>query len=177
VVRLDWNSCEIWAGDQFQTIDQANAAATAGLRPEQAKIHTLYAGGSFGRRANAASDYIVEAVSIAKALGVNGVPVKLQWTREDDIRGGLYRPAYVHKLEAGLDAQGKLVGWRHRIVGQSIMAGTPFAQCQVWQRLPGRGSVRGMTTSLNLYRGFRFPREVIQHVGGSISALVCVMLS
>jgi len=91
-------------------------------------IHTLYAGGSFGRRANAGSDYIVEAVSIARALGANGTPVKLQWTREDDIRGGLYRPAYVHKLEAGLDAQGQLVAWHHRIVGQSIMAGTSFAQ-------------------------------------------------
>jgi isoquinoline 1-oxidoreductase beta subunit len=90
-------------------------------------IHTLYAGGSFGRRANAGSDYIVEAVSIAKALGADGTPVKLQWTREDDIRGGLYRSGYVHKLEAGLDAAGKLAGWRHRIVGQSIMAGTPFA--------------------------------------------------
>jgi isoquinoline 1-oxidoreductase beta subunit len=126
VVKLDAQGCEIWAGDQFQTVDQANAAAVAGLKPEQVKIHTLYAGGSFGRRANAASDYIVEAVSIAKALGANGTPVKLQWTREDDVRGGRYRPVYVHKLEAGLDASGRLVGWRHRIVGQSILAGTPF---------------------------------------------------
>src|SRR5580700_8643844 len=91
VVKLSANACEIWAGDQFQTIDQANAARTAGLAPEQVKIHTLYAGGSFGRRANTRSDYIVEAVSIAKALGANGTPVKLQWTREDDIHGGLYR--------------------------------------------------------------------------------------
>jgi isoquinoline 1-oxidoreductase beta subunit len=131
VVKLDANGCEIWAGDQFQTIDQANAAATAGLQPGQVNIHTLYAGGSFGRRANAGSDYIVEAVSIAKALGANATPVKLQWTREDDIRGGRYRPAYVHKLEAGLDAGGRLVGWRHRIVGQSILAGTPFAKMMV----------------------------------------------
>ena len=100
VVKLNANGCEIWAGDQFQTVDQGNAAATAGLKPEQVKIHTLLAGGSFGRRANTSSDYIVEAVSIAKALGADGVPVKLQWTREDDIRGGLYRPVYVHRLEA-----------------------------------------------------------------------------
>src|SRR6185437_9777550 len=72
VVKLDGNSCEIWCGDQFQTVDQANAAATAGLKPEQVKIHTLMAGGSFGRRANMGSDYIVEAVSVAKALGANG---------------------------------------------------------------------------------------------------------
>jgi isoquinoline 1-oxidoreductase beta subunit len=127
VVKLNANSCEIWAGDQFQTIDQANAARTAGLDPQQVSIHTLYAGGSFGRRANVGSDYIVEAVSIAKAYGADGTPIKLQWTREDDIRGGLYRPMYFHKLEAGLDAKGQLTGWRHVIVGQSIMAGGAFA--------------------------------------------------
>src|SRR6202035_5668268 len=127
VVKLSANSCEIWAGDQFQTIDQANAAHTAGLDPQQVSIHTLYAGGSFGRRANPGSDYIVEAVSIAKAYGADGTPIKLQWTREDDIHGGLYRPMYYHKLEAGLNAQGELTGWHHVIVGQSIMAGTPFA--------------------------------------------------
>ena len=131
VVKLTDDSCEIWAGDQFQTVDQANAAHTAGLDPQQVKIHTLYAGGSFGRRANTRSDYIVEAVSIAKALGANGTPVKLQWTREDDIHGGLYRPMYFHKLDAGLTADGKLVGWQHRIVGQSILAGTPFASVMV----------------------------------------------
>ncbi|WP_321812007.1 MULTISPECIES: xanthine dehydrogenase family protein molybdopterin-binding subunit [unclassified Burkholderia] len=126
VVKLTANSCEIWAGDQFQTVDQGNAARVAGLKPEQVQIHTLYAGGSFGRRANAWSDYVVEAVSIAKALGADGKPVKLQWTREDDIQGGFYRPMYFHKLDAGLTADGRLVGWRHRIVGQSILAGTPF---------------------------------------------------
>lgn len=127
VVKLDAKSCEIWAGDQFQTIDQANAAQAAGLDPKQVSIHTLYAGGSFGRRANTISDYIVEAVSIAKAYGADGTPIKLQWTREDDIHGGLYRPMYFHKLEAGLNAQNQLTGWHHVIVGQSIMAGGPFA--------------------------------------------------
>ncbi len=127
VVKLNAASCEIWTGDQFQTIDQANAAQAAGLDPKQVSIHTLYAGGSFGRRANAMSDYIVEAVSIAKAYGADGTPIKLQWTREDDIHGGLYRPMYFHKLEAGLNAQNQLTAWRHVIVGQSIMAGTPFA--------------------------------------------------
>jgi isoquinoline 1-oxidoreductase subunit beta len=142
VVKLTANSCEIWAGDQFQTVDQGNAARTAGLDPQQVKIHTLYAGGSFGRRANTRSDYIVEAVSIAKALGANGTPVKLQWTREDDIHGGLYRPMYFHKLDAGLTADGKLVGWRHRIVGQSILAGTPFASVMVKDGIDGT-SVEG----------------------------------
>src|SRR6202049_1423640 len=127
VVKLTATSCEIWAGDQFQTIDQANAAKTAGLDPQKVSINTLYSGGSFGRRANVGSDYIVEAVSIAKAFGADGPPIQLQWTREDDIHGGLYRPMYFHKLEAGLNAEGQLTGWRHVIVGQSIVAGTPFA--------------------------------------------------
>ena len=126
VVRLDAKGCDIWAGDQFQTIDQANAAHIAGLDPQQVNIHTLYAGGSFGRRANFYSDYIVEAVSIAKAYGADGTPIKLQWTREDDISGGLYRPMYFHKMEAALSADNKLTGWRHVIVGQSIKAGTPL---------------------------------------------------
>ena len=126
VVKLTAGSCEIWAGDQFQTIDQGNAAHAAGLNPEQVSIHTLYAGGSFGRRANVGSDYIVEAVSIAKAYGADGTPIKLQWTREDDLHGGLYRPMYFHKLEAGLNEKRELVGWRHVIVGQSIMTGGPF---------------------------------------------------
>ncbi len=126
VVKLTAGSCEIWAGDQFQTVDQGNAAKAAGLEPQQVSIHTLFAGGSFGRRANVGSDYIVEAVSIAKAYGADGTPIKLQWTREDDIHGGLYRPMYFHKLEAGLNERKELVGWRHVIVGQSIMAGGLF---------------------------------------------------
>ena len=142
VVKLDANGCEIWAGDQFQTVDQNNAARVAGLKPEHVKINTLFAGGSFGRRANAVSDYIVEAVSIAKGLGANGVPVKLQWTREDDIQGGRYRPAYVHKLEAALDSKGELTGWRQRIVGQSIVAGTAFEAVMVKDGVDGT-SVEG----------------------------------
>ncbi len=82
-------------------------------------------GGGFGRRAVPDADVIVEAVAIAKAIGWKA-PVKVQWTREDDMRGGRYRPMYVHKLKAGLDADGKLVAWQHRIVGQSILTGTPF---------------------------------------------------
>ncbi len=124
VAHVTADGCEIWTGDQFQTMDQKNAAAVLGLAPEKVRIHTLFAGGSFGRRANVKSDYVVEAVHIAMRMGV---PVKTVWTREDDIRGGFYRPCYAHRLEAGLDAQGAPVAWTHRIVGQSIVAGTPFA--------------------------------------------------
>jgi isoquinoline 1-oxidoreductase beta subunit len=130
VVKLDANSAEIWAGDQFQTVDQANAARVLGLKPEQVKINTLYAGGSFGRRATPTSDYIVEGAEIVKATG-GKAPVKLMWTREDDIKGGRYRPLYHHALAAALDDKGNITAWRHRIVGQSIMAGTMMESAMV----------------------------------------------
>ncbi|MGH8624196.1 MAG: molybdopterin cofactor-binding domain-containing protein [Gammaproteobacteria bacterium] len=125
VVKLGRDGCEVWNGEQFQTVDQANVAAAVGMKPEQVKINMLYAGGSFGRRANPQSDYLVEAAHIAKAI--NGrAPVKLQWTREDDMRAGYFRPIYYHVLRAGLDASGNPTAWHHRIVGQSILTGTPF---------------------------------------------------
>ncbi|HBL27742.1 MAG TPA: twin-arginine translocation pathway signal protein [Acidobacteria bacterium] len=117
-------ACEIWTGTQFQTGDQAAAAQIAGLEPEQVQVHTTFLGGGFGRRANPRSDFVVEAVHLAKATGK---PVKVVWTREDDLRGGYYRPSWVSRMRAGLDAAGKPVAWTHTIVGQSIMAGTPFA--------------------------------------------------
>jgi len=125
VVHLTPGRCEIWNGEQFQTIDQAKVAALLGLKPEQVILNMLYAGGSFGRRACKDADYIVEAVNIAKAID-GKAPVKLVWLREDDMKGGYYRPAFHHVLEAALDAQGKLTGWRHRLVGQSILANSPF---------------------------------------------------
>ena len=126
VVQLGKDRCEIWNGEQMQTVDQMNVAALLGLQVDQVTIHMLYAGGSFGRRASKNSDYLLEAVNIAKAI--NGrVPVKLVWLREDDMKAGYYRPAFHHNLEAALDTQGQLVGWRHRLVGQSIMVGSPFA--------------------------------------------------
>jgi isoquinoline 1-oxidoreductase beta subunit len=126
IVKLDAGRCEIWSGSQIPTVDQAVAAQLTGLPPERVEIHTLFAGGSFGRRATPTGDVVGEATSIAKALG-HGAPVKLVWTREDDIQGGRYRPLYVHRLRGGLDAAGAPVAWEHRIVGQSILGGTPFA--------------------------------------------------
>jgi isoquinoline 1-oxidoreductase subunit beta len=129
VVKLSKDGCEIWNGEQFQTGDQNTIAMALGLKPEQVKLNMLYAGGSFGRRASPAADYLVEAAEIAKALAAKGrydVPIKLVWTREDDMKGGYYRPAYYHTMKAGLDATGNVVAWQHRIVGQSITAGTPL---------------------------------------------------
>ena len=123
VVDLKADSCEIWTGTQFQTGDRAAAARVSGLKPEQVKIHTTFLGGGFGRRANPASDFVKEGVQVAKVLRA---PVKVMWTREDDIRGGYYRPMALSVLAAGLDQEGKPVAWTNRIVVQSIIAGTPF---------------------------------------------------
>jgi isoquinoline 1-oxidoreductase beta subunit len=114
---------ETWSGHQFPTFDHMFAAKAAGLPMEKVRLHTLVSGGSFGRRANAYSDFTVAAVNVAKAI--NGrAPVRLQYSREDDMGAGLYRPMYVHAVKAGLDAQGQIAGWQHTVVGQSIMAGT-----------------------------------------------------
>jgi len=126
VVRVGTQECEIWNGDQFQTPDQLAVAKLLGISPAAVKINMLYAGGSFGRRANPQSDYVVEAVAIAKAANVRE-PVKMVWTREEDMRAGYYRPLYVHTLKAGLDKTGRLIAWQHRIAGQSILSGSPFA--------------------------------------------------
>ncbi|MCG3186085.1 MAG: Isoquinoline 1-oxidoreductase subunit beta [Rhodocyclaceae bacterium] len=126
VVRLSPERCEIWNGEQMHTVDQMKVAELLGLKPEQVTLNMLYAGGSFGRRASKDSDYVLEAVNVARAIS-GRAPVKLVWMREDDMKAGYYRPAFHHALEAALDPQGRLVGWRHRLVGQSIMAGSPMA--------------------------------------------------
>jgi isoquinoline 1-oxidoreductase beta subunit len=128
LVQLGRDRCEIWTGTQLQTVDQANAARAAGLKPEQVAIHTMFLGGGFGRRAVPGSDFIVEAVHVAKAAGA---PVKTIWTREDDIHGGYYRPMWHSSIAAGLDAAGKAMAWTHTIVGQSIIEGTPFAPVMI----------------------------------------------
>ena len=130
VVKLDGTGCEIWNGEQFQTVDQAALARILGLKPEQVKLNQLYAGGSFGRRANPKSDFLVEAAAIAKAIGARA-PVKLVWGREDDMKAGWYRPMYYHAIKAGLDSGGNLVAWKHTIVGQSILTGTAFESMMV----------------------------------------------
>jgi len=121
--KIDGDKVEIWAGTQLQTVDQMAAAKIAGTTPDKVTIHTTFLGGGFGRRANPASDFVAEAVMVAKAAKV---PVKVVWTREDDLHGGYYRPAYVHRVQAGVDAAGNPAAWDHVVVGQSILGGTPF---------------------------------------------------
>jgi isoquinoline 1-oxidoreductase subunit beta len=142
-VRLEKGGCEIWTGTQFQTMDQMSAAKIAGIPPEKVSIHTQFLGGGFGRRATPASDFVSEAVHVAKAAGV---PVKTVWTREDDIHGGFYRPMFLHRIEAGLDDKGVPIAWKHTIVGQSILGGTPFEAMMVKNGIDNT-SVEGVVDS------------------------------
>ncbi len=113
VVRAD--GAELWAPSQAPQWAQEYVARTLGLAPEKVIVHVPLVGGAFGRRLM--PDYAVEAAQVAKAAGV---PVKVVWTREDDMQHDFYRPASLHRLEAGLDAKGRVVVWTHRIVGPSI---------------------------------------------------------
>ncbi|MBI4766001.1 MAG: molybdopterin-dependent oxidoreductase [Deltaproteobacteria bacterium] len=124
-VDLRPHHLEIWTGTQFQTVDRDAAARVAGLQPEEVKIHTTFLGGGFGRRANPQSDFVVEAVQVAMAVKK---PVQVVWTREDDIKGGYYRPLWFDRIAAGLDSGGNLIAWQHTIVGQSVLKGTLFGR-------------------------------------------------
>ncbi len=121
-------SAEVWAGTYLQTVDRGNIAHRLGLDPENVTLHTMLAGGAFGRRANVASDFIMDAVEAADG---EGVPVKVIWNRADDIQGGMYRPLTVHRIEAILGDDGMPDTWRQRVVTRSIAAGTPFEEFMV----------------------------------------------
>ena len=127
-VEVGKDGADIYTGTQFQTMDQRTAATILGLKPEQVRVHTTFLGGGFGRRATPTSDFVAEAVHVAKA---SGKTVKVVWTREDDIHGGYYRPMWVSRLRASLGKDGKPAVWAHTIVGQSIIAGTPFEPMMV----------------------------------------------
>jgi isoquinoline 1-oxidoreductase beta subunit len=127
-VDLKSDSCLIRTGSQFQTVDRNAAARVAGLKPEQVTFETTFLGGGFGRRACPGSDFVIEAVQVAKAIGK---PVKVIRTREHDMRAGYYRPMWYDRVEACLDDKGLPLAWHHRIVGQSIISGTPFESAMV----------------------------------------------
>ena len=116
-VRLSSDRCEIWTGTQVPTLVQAAAAREAGMKPEQVVVNNQYLGGGFGRRLEA--DIAAQAVRIARH---SKAPVKVIWSREEDIQHDAYRPYHYNRLSASLDAQGLPTAWRHRVTGSSVMA-------------------------------------------------------
>jgi isoquinoline 1-oxidoreductase beta subunit len=114
-------------------LDGMAASKVLGIAPQAVKVNTQMAGGGFGRRAIPTSDYVVEACQVAKAARAAGLdaPVRTLWSREDDIKGGYYRPMHVHRAEIGFDEKGNILAWDHVIVGQSILKGSPFEEFMV----------------------------------------------
>ncbi len=113
--------CEIWASTQMQSGGRSTAAQITGLKPDQVKLNTLYLGGGFGRRSG--TDFLSEAVEVAKAMP--GTPVKLTWSREDDMQHDLYRPASYVKFAGGVDAEGWPVALTAKVACPSFFGGRP----------------------------------------------------
>ena len=144
-VSLAGDKAELWVGSQMPGLDGMAASKVLGVPPQNVKINVQMAGGGFGRRAIATSDYVVEACGVVKAAQAAGIsaPIRTLWSREDDIKGGYYRPMHLHTAKIGFDAQGKITAWDHVIVGQSILGGTPFEPMLVKDGIDGT-AVEGM---------------------------------
>jgi isoquinoline 1-oxidoreductase subunit beta len=116
VADVHKDRCEIWTGTQVPQDVQKEVAALLKLPPEAVTVHTTLMGGGFGRRLE--TDYVIEAVHVSKAVGA---PVQVVWTREDDMQHGVFRPASLHRLQAGFDKNGQLISWAHRVVAPSVL--------------------------------------------------------
>ncbi len=157
-VDLQADRCDVYYASQMPGLDAMALAKAVGLKPEQVQINVQMAGGGFGRRATPASEWPREAAAVAVALAQAGqrMPVKVIWSREDDVKAGYYRPMTVHRAEIGFDAKGKIVGWQHRIVSQSILKGSP---------LEGFGYQKGVdgTTTEGMREPYEFPMNLSVH--------------
>ncbi|GAC1320357.1 MAG: xanthine dehydrogenase family protein molybdopterin-binding subunit [Collimonas sp.] len=128
-------ACTVWAGSQFQSMDRQAIAKVLGIPVGKVEFNTMMAGGGFGRRAMPESENAVEAAYVAKVM--RGTPVKIMYSREDDIKSGYYRPMHVHRVRIGYDGRGKIAAWEHVIAGQSILSGSPFESFLVTDRVDG----------------------------------------
>jgi isoquinoline 1-oxidoreductase subunit beta len=157
-VDLQADSCTIHAASQMPGVDAGAAASVLGLKPEQVKIVVLMAGGGFGRRATPTGEWVREAAAVAKGLADRGqrAPVKVVWSREDDMRAGYYRPLTVHRAEIGFDDSGKILAWDHRIVSQSILTGSPFEPFMVQKGVD-------MTTTEGMREPYAVPMNLTVH--------------
>ncbi|MEM7377326.1 MAG: xanthine dehydrogenase family protein molybdopterin-binding subunit [Pseudomonadota bacterium] len=128
VIEVADGQCDVWTGTQFQTFDQMTVAGVLGLTPDKVTIHTQFAGGGFGRRATPTSDYLADTARVMAAWQAAGhsEPLKLIWSREDDVKGGYYRPLTMHRAQIGLDDAGDIAAWKHTIASVSILKGTAF---------------------------------------------------
>ncbi len=157
-VDLKADACTLYFASQMPGVDAGAVAATTGLKPEQVNIVVQMAGGGFGRRAVPSAEYAREATHVAMALAAAGqrAPVKVVWSREDDMKAGYYRPLTVHRAEIGFDAQGRVLAWDHRIVSQSILKGSPFEPFMVVKGVDG-------TTTEGMREPYAIPMNLSVH--------------
>lgn len=157
-INYDGKSAELWAGFQMPTGDHGAAVKALGLPPDKVKITTVYAGGSFGRRANKNSDYTVEACEIAKRIKK---PIKVMWTREDDMRAGYFRPMNFHKVQIGLDKNKNIVTWDHHVVGHTVVGDSPMEAMIVKNGLEATVT-EGVSESPYKFENFRVQQTIVK---------------
>src|SRR6185503_9149385 len=139
------DAVEVWVGTQSQTITVVAVAKALGIPENRVKFNGLLLGGGFGRRGNRDVEFIVDAVLMSKAAGR---PVKVIWTREDDVHNGRFRPLYVNRIVAGIDANGRFTGWHHRVVSDRVLAFMDPVRAKV---MKGRDNIAMRGTELPTY--------------------------
>ena len=149
------DAVEIWAGTQSQTTATEAPAKFLGISRDKVKLHDLLMGGGFGRRGNRDVDFIMDAVMLSKEIGS---PVKVMWTREDDVHNGRFRPLSAHYLRAAFDAAGKLTAWHHRLAADRI---TPFMDPIRFQEGGGKD---GMVMAGTDVRGYDVPHQLVEQL-------------
>jgi isoquinoline 1-oxidoreductase beta subunit len=149
------DAVEIWAGTQSQTTATEAPAKLLGISRDKVKLHDMLMGGGFGRRGNRDVDFIIDAVMLSKEIGR---PVKVMWTREDDVHNGRFRPLSAHYLRAGFDASGKLTAWQHRVAADRI---TPFMDPV---RFQAGGGKDGMVMAGTDLRGYDIPHQLVEQL-------------
>ena len=149
------DAVEIWAGTQSQSTASEAPAKFLGIPRDRVKLHDLLMGGGFGRRGNRDVDFIIDAVMLSKEVKR---PVKVMWTREDDVHNGRFRPLSGHHLRAAFDASGKLIAWHHRVAADRI---TPFMDPVRFQAGGGRD---GMVMAGTDVRGYDVPHQLVEQL-------------
>ncbi len=149
------DSAEIWCGTQTQTMAQESTAKALGITRDKVKLNDLLIGGGFGRRGSRDMDYLIDAVLLSKAARA---PVKVMWTREDDIRNGRFRPLSAHYLKAGLDASGVPIAYQHRLAGDRV---TPFVDPVRYEKAGKRDFILMLGADL---KGYDVPNQLVEQI-------------
>src|SRR5262245_4466132 len=149
------DAVEIWAGTQSQTTACEAPAKLLGIPRDKVKLHDMLMGGGFGRRGNRDVDFIIDAVLMSKEAGR---PVKVMWTREDDIQNGRFRPISAHYLKAGFDPSGKMTAWHHRIAVDRV---GPFMDPVRYQMSGGKDGIAMLGADL---RGYEVPHQLVEQL-------------